>query len=281
MKALLWLLMLCSALARGQDIVIWNQLAEHPNPAIVRLLRLALDNTSAEYGDYRIRLSEPMEQGRVVHELISGAKVQVGVFAPDPQRVKELLAVPVPVAKGLLGWRLCFIREHDQKRFDGIRSLADWRARGLTLGQHLHWPDTAILQANDLKVLTITRYQSLFLMLQVGRFDCFPRSALEIQDEARRHPELAIEKQLVLRYPLTLLYFVSPQYPELAERIEKGLQMARASGDFDRLFDRYFGPAATELNLKNRAVLELESPNLTELEQDMLKDPSLWYRPRQ
>ncbi|WKE65780.1 hypothetical protein PVT67_00550 [Gallaecimonas kandeliae] len=276
MKVGCWLLLLGFA-AKGEEIIVWDQLVNYPNPAIYQLLRLALDNTKAEYGDYSIKLSEPMEQGRVVHELASGAKVQIGVFAPDPQRVKQLLAVPVPLAKGLLGWRLCFIRQGDQGRFDAIHSLKDWQASGLSLGQLKHWPDTPILQANRLKVLTSSRYENLFPMLAGGRFDCFPRAAVEILDEAHRHPELAIERHLVLRYPLTLLYFVSPKYPRLAERIHKGLDMARQDGDFDRLFDRYFGPAIRELHPKDRTVLELSNPDVTELEKQMLKEKGLWY----
>ena len=88
----------------------WNLLLDHPNPAVACLLRLSLDLTVPEYGPYRLIASPPMEQGRAVKELQSGELVQIGVFAPDEERERTLLAIHVPLAKGLLGWRVCLIR---------------------------------------------------------------------------------------------------------------------------------------------------------------------------
>ena len=53
-------------------------------------------------------------------------------------------------------------------------------------------------------------YDALFNMLRKQRFDCFLRSVIEIEEELKQHPELAIEPHLVFRYPLALLFFVSP-----------------------------------------------------------------------
>lgn len=70
------------ATATEQPIRAWNLLLDHPNPAVVQLLRLSLDLTVPEYGPYQLVSSPQMEQGRAVKELRSGELVQVGVFAP-------------------------------------------------------------------------------------------------------------------------------------------------------------------------------------------------------
>ncbi len=97
--------------ATEQPIRAWNLLLDHPNPAVVQLLRLSLDLTVPEYGPYQLVSSPQMEQGRAVKELRSGELVQVGVFAPDGERERELLAIHIPLAKGLLGWRVCLVRQ--------------------------------------------------------------------------------------------------------------------------------------------------------------------------
>ncbi len=174
--------------ATEQPIRAWNLLLDHPNPAVVQLLRLSLDLTVPEYGPYKLVSSPQMEQGRAVKELRSGELVQVGVFAPDGERERELLAIHIPLAKGLLGWRVCLIRQGDEGRFAAIGSLADWHRAGLSIGQHRSWPDTRLLKANGLKVTVGNLYEALFNMLRKKRFDCFLRSVIEIEDELRQYP---------------------------------------------------------------------------------------------
>ena len=280
-RILLWCITLFagSALAAESHIRAWNLLLEHPNPAVAGLLRLSRDLTVPEYGPYQLIASPPMEQGRAVKALQEGALVQIGVFAPDEERERSLLAVHIPLAKGLLGWRVCLIQQGDEGRFSGIGSLADWHSAGLTIGQHRSWPDTRLLKANGLKVTVGNLYEALFNMLSKRRFDCFLRSVIEIEDELKQHPELAIEPHLVFRYPLALLFFVSPQYPELAQRIELGLQRARQSGAFDQIFEKEFGSTIRRLKLDERIMLELHNPDLPSRSRIMMADPSLIYAP--
>ncbi len=267
------------ATATEQPIRAWNLLLDHPNPAVVQLLRLSLDLTVPEYGPYQLVSSPQMEQGRAVKELRSGELVQVGVFAPDGQRERELLAIHIPLAKGLLGWRVCLVRQGDEGRFAAIESLADWHRAGLSICQHRSWPDTQLLRANGLKVTVGNLYEALFNMLRKKRFDCFLRSVIEVEDELRQHPDLAIEPRLVFRYPLALLFFVSPKYPELAQRIELGLQRARQSGAFDRVFEEGFGSTIRRLKLDERVRLELHNPDLPLPSRIMMADPALIYNP--
>ncbi|MBS4705992.1 hypothetical protein [Aeromonas veronii] len=265
--------------AAEQPIRAWNLLLDHPNPAVVQLLRLSLDLTVPEYGPYQLVSSPQMEQGRAVKELRSGELVQVGVFAPDGERERELLAIHIPLAKGLLGWRVCLVRQGDEGRFAAIGSLADWHRAGLYIGQHRSWPDTQLLRANGLKVTVGNLYEALFNMLRKKRFDCFLRSVIEVEDELRQHPDLAIEPRLVFRYPLALLFFVSPKYPELAQRIELGLLRARQSGAFDRVFEEGFGSTIRRLKLDERVRLELHNPDLPLPSRIMIADPALIYNP--
>ncbi|MGL6241100.1 transporter substrate-binding domain-containing protein [Aeromonas dhakensis] len=280
-RSWLWCFILLAGSVQAAETPIraWNLLLDHPNPAVAGLLRLSLDLTVPEYGPYRLIASPPMEQGRAVKELQGGELVQVGVFAPDEERERTLLAIHVPLAKGLLGWRVCLVRQGDEGRFANIRSLTDWRQAGFRIGQHRSWPDTRLLKENGLDVVVGGLYEALFNMLHKRRFDCFLRSVIEIEDELTQHPDLAIEPHLVFRYPLALLFFVSPRYPELAKRIELGLQRARQSGDYERIFEAGFGSTIRRLQLERRVMLELSNPDLPTGSRAMMQDPSLIYAP--
>lgn len=280
-RSWLWCFILLAGSVQAAETPIraWNLLLAHPNPAVAGLLRLSLDLTVPEYGPYRLIASPPMEQGRAVKELQGGELVQVGVFAPDEERERTLLAIHVPLAKGLLGWRVCLVRQGDEGRFANIRSLTDWRQAGFRIGQHRSWPDTRLLKENGLDVVVGGLYEALFNMLHKRRFDCFLRSVIEIEDELTQHPDLAIEPHLVFRYPLALLFFVSPRYPELAKRIELGLQRARQSGDYERIFEAGFGSTIRRLQLERRVMLELSNPDLLTGSRAMMQDPSLIYAP--
>ncbi|HCT2508757.1 TPA: transporter substrate-binding domain-containing protein [Aeromonas dhakensis] len=280
-RSWLWCVILLAGSVQATETPIraWNLLLDHPNPAVAGLLRLSLDLTVPEYGPYRLIASPPMEQGRAVKELQGGELVQVGVFAPDEERERTLLAIHVPLAKGLLGWRVCLVQQGDEGRFANIRSLTDWRQAGLRIGQHRSWPDTRLLKENGLDVVVGGLYEALFNMLRKRRFDCFLRSVIEIEDELTQHPDLAIEPHLVFRYPLALLFFVSPRYPELAKRIELGLLRVRQSGDYERIFEAGFGSTIRRLQLDRRVMLELSNPDLPTGSRAMMQDPSLIYAP--
>ncbi|RUQ17380.1 hypothetical protein [Aeromonas dhakensis] len=255
-RSWLWCVILLAGSVQAAETPIraWNLLLDHPNPAVAGLLRLSLDLTVPEYGPYRLIASPPMEQGRAVKELQGGELVQVGVFAPDEERERTLLAIHVPLAKGLLGWRVCLVRQGDEGRFANIRSLIDWQQAGLRIGQHRSWPDTRLLKENGLDVVVGGLYEALFNMLRKRRFDCFLRSVIEIEDELTQHPDLA-------------------------KRIELGLQRARQSGDYERIFEAGFGSTIRRLQLDRRVMLELSNPDLPAGSRAMMQDPSLIYAP--
>ena len=56
-------------------------------------------------------------------------------------------------------------------------------------------------------------YEGLFDMLAAGRFELFSRGVVEVGEELAKqkssHPELVIERHLMLYYPLTRYFYVT------------------------------------------------------------------------
>lgn len=241
----------------------------------LRLLKLGLSKSGSEY---RVELAATsMNQERQVLELEAGRTIDVAPIPSSAEREQRLLAVRIPIQKGVLGWRLGLIRKGDRARFAGIGSLADLQRVRIAQGQE--WPDTQILRANGIDVITAPKYEGLFPMLAGERFDYFPRSVNEIWDELESHAgTLEVEPRIALHYPYDAYFMLNRNNGALAEALRRGLEAAIADGSFDRLFDEYHGERLRKARLDQRIVIELRNPLMTGA--TPTDRPELWYQAR-
>jgi len=238
----------------------------------LELLKLALSEMGP---DYRVELADvPMSQDREVLELEAGRSIDVAPLPSSAEREARLLAVRIPINRGVLGLRLGLIRKGDAARLANVKTLDD--LKHLRLAQGEAWPDTEILRANGVPVITAATYEGLFKMLAGGRFDYFPRSALEIWDEQASNADtLEIEPHIALHYYYDAYYMVNRDNTRLAEIIRQGLEKAIADGSADRLFEQHYGERLRQLHLDKRVIIELKNPLLTP--GTPVDRPELWY----
>jgi len=243
----------------------------------IEVLKLAIEQCGVPYALQAV--PQPVGQGRAIRQLSAGeGPLQLIWSMTSKSRERALLPLRIPLDRGLMGWRLLRVRKSDQQRFARIHSLAELAP--LTAGQMYDWPDTEILRANGLQVGTASAYESLFAMLQRGRTDYFPRSALEIEDDLVRYGakhELAIAPGLLLRYPTAFYFFVSPREPRLAEDLGRGLERLVNDGGMRALFLQHMQPLLKQLGLNRRQVLALRNPLLPEA--TPLRRSELWEEP--
>ncbi len=238
----------------------------------LKVLGLALDKAKV---DYELQPSKSnMTQGRALLQMAQGVDVDVVWTMTSKEREEVLLPIRIPLEKGLLGWRIFLIQTKNAGKFANIKSLDDLKK--YEAGQGHDWPDTEILRASGLKVKGSPNYDSIFKMLEAGRFDYFPRSVLEIWDEAKSHPDmdLEIEKTVVVQYPTAQYFFVNKKNTQLAGLIESGLQLALKDGSFDKLFLEEYGEDLKRANLKGRTHFLIGNPLLPA--QTPLQDKRLW-----
>ncbi|UXY54977.1 substrate-binding periplasmic protein [Pseudomonas tohonis] len=251
---------------------------EDPEAYVVELLRLALAHSG---GDYQLEPSlEPMPQSRAQLSLErNDGRVQLMWTMTTREREADLLPIRIPIYKGLISWRVFLVRADQRDLLAGVTRREQLEA--LRMGQRHDWPDTDILRANGLTVVTTPGYENLFRMLDAGRFELFPREVVVAWDEQRRAEanglHLAVDDHLVLHYPTAFYFFTSRQRPELAAAIQRGLEAAIADGSFEHLFQRYHGETLRRARMERRRVIELVNPDLPEgtpIERD-----ELWYHP--
>lgn len=244
----------------------------------VDLLRLVLERTQDVDGAFHLKPAEKrMFQGRAIISLQKGEALDVVWTMTSKEREEDLLPIRIPLLKGLLGYRIFLIRPQDTEKFAAITTLEDLKS--LTAGQGHDWPDTKILRANGLQVITAGTYDGLFEMLERGRIDYFPRGVNEPWAELQAHPEseLIVEESILLKYPAAIYFFVNKKDRALANRIERGLRLMMKDGSFDEFFHTHphTQPIFERANLEQRKTFTLENPLLPP--ETPLDEEELWY----
>lgn len=227
----------------------------------VNMIELALRHIDTPYKIETI--PGEITQARNIEDVATG-RLDIMWAATNEEMEAQLLPVRIPLYKGLLGHRIFIIQRDAQDKFDRVRNFEDLKQ--ITFGQGGTWADTRILESNGLKVVKANKYNSLFYMVDGGRFDAFPRGVQEPWGEIAQRPQLAlaVEKKLMFVYRMPFYLFVSNTNPQLAADLELGLNRAIADGSFDKLF--YSDPTVQDVlqksGLKNRLVFELKNPTL-------------------
>lgn len=245
----------------------------------IALLRGALDETVRDFGPYEMHpASVQMNEPRFMLEAESGRLVNVVWGATSSEREARLHPIRIPLGKGILGYRILFIRDAMQPQFDRVRTLDDLRRFRFCLGPG--WGDVPVYLHAGLHV-DLAEYAQLLEMVQAGRCDVFSRGINEIFDEAgRKSPRLdhvAIERGLLLHYRYPFYLFVSPHEDHLATRIETGLRRMLADGRYERIFAEHNGEWIRLANTAGRRTIELENPELPAA--TPVGDARLWFQP--
>ena len=234
------------------------------------VLDLAMKETNT---GYTIKSSDQiMERGRALMELQEGKTINLHWTSMAANVEKTLRPIRIPIHRGLIGYRVFIVRKDRQADFDKVHNLEELKA--LSGGQGLGWVDSEILKDAGLNV-QISTYDLLFKMVEAGRIDYYPRGVVEAFTEldARKvsEPDLAVEKHLLLLYTSDFIFYTSKHDERLAATIEKGLTAAYQDGSYMKLFNShpYIQEAIKRSDLKNRIVIRLDNPYLSDQDRDI------------
>ncbi|WDE07920.1 transporter substrate-binding domain-containing protein [Thalassomonas viridans] len=243
----------------------------------IELLQLVLDKTRDEFGSAVLQAETfNMSHGRGELSLENGL-IDVAFFATNKTREQRFRAIKYPILQGILGYRILLVHKGRQADFAGIKSL-EQLANDFIGGFGTHWADMAILEDNQLKIITNPLYPNLFAMLDANRFDYFPRGINEIWQEAKQLGEsyrnIVIEQTLAFYYPYPVYFFVTRDNTRLAKRIRLGLEQALKDGSLKELFLKYHLQDIQRSRLHQRRILLLEN---NQLPLDSPKPDSQWW----
>lgn len=230
------------------------------------LLQLVLNRTKAEYGPAQLKQLQPPALGDYRYLLMKQNFIDVHHFGTSLEMERDLLPVRVPLLAGGLGWRGFIIRKADRVAFSQIRHFNELKR--LTACQGELWPDSDIMRAAGLKVLTAERHDQMLELLRRERCDYFPRSIFEGPVEqkafATLYPDLEFNTSVLLQYPFAMYFFVNKNNKVLAERLFKGLDRLAKSGELQAFLQAH--PIARQVfplsQFSQAVVFHLDNPLL-------------------
>ena len=224
------------------------------------LIKLILDNSGIDFNLYYCQ--KPGEHAIQIERVKKGT-ITIQSFGAFEKLEKELIPIRIPVFKGLIGYRVFLINDNDQKKFAQIRTLDDLqRLAGI---QGKGWTDIKVMEDAGLHQNAVLGGAIYRMLNRGGRADYFSRAVYEAVGELQTlkttYPNLAIEKKILLTYPFAMYFYVSPKYPELAEKLRDSFLKLVESGRFDQFFygHHYIRSAIEKTNLVDR--IKFEIPN--------------------
>lgn len=247
----------------------------------VELLQKALLKAADGRDVPELKVTMLMEQDRAAHELALGRTIDIFWMGINNARARALRVIPIPLERGLIGYRQFIVHKKHLKAFEKIQDVKDLSQ--FTACQGAQWPDTDILRDARLPVVTSTGYERLFRQLVAGRCDYFPRGFHEIKIEMaqreQQYPELAVVDSLILHYPFASYFFVRKDNVELAEWVERGLEKMIEDGEFiqhmqEHQHTRRAFPLATS---HSRRILSIPNHSLPESEN--YTNSRYWFQP--
>lgn len=235
------------------------------------LLRLALDATKAEYGEYEIK---DLPAGSVP------TYARLRIYAEDAQFenfiykdsasneiVEKLHGIEFPVDLGVTGYRIGFVSPESRPKVARVNTIEELKK--LTIIQGRGWLDSDILKKIGFKVVEGSNIKGLFYMAANDRGDIFLIGANELEREWRKNQDieyLHYDESICIYYSLPKFFFVNKNNKILAERVDRGLKIAYESGAVRRLWDEYYGDAVKFSALNKRKIFRFENPLIDSLD---------------
>lgn len=247
------------------------------------LLTLIIEATNNDFGVGTIQISDVvMSRNRIFRGLLEGKTVNVIAEASNSQWDEQLIPIKIPIRKGIQGFRVFIIKKQNLPIMANINTLAQLMA--LDTGSGSQWSSKAAMQNAGFNVIESIQYDNLFNMLSMGRFITFGRGVneafQEVEQFKQQYPDLVVDDNILLHIPLATYYYVAPNQPRLATRIQEGLKRIIANGKFDELFYRRHCEFLLKSNINHRRVFKINNPLTTEAEmtsivgKDFLLEPS-------
>ncbi|TVZ41100.1 hypothetical protein P886_0439 [Alteromonadaceae bacterium 2753L.S.0a.02] len=249
----------------------WGETPKRDNYEYMAL-QMALEKTRSSHGEFSLeRVVRSVSRKRAMREINVGKIINVRPgpwLKGDNENRPEAeinLPVEIPIMQSLLGYRRLIVRKEDLPVFNKITSKLELQR--LVAGQGQGWVDMFIYNHNKFSASDSAEVvENLVPMLAKQRFDYVPMSVVEIDSLINRAGDIqnlvAEAPNITLYYPLPVIFYVSINRPELAERLQRGLTLASEDGSMEALLRKQFAAEIAKLESPHNRFIVLENPFL-------------------
>lgn len=253
---------------RVTNISMWNGNKTDSRQEYEReILAAALSATNKTHGPWNLTIDKtdyPAAEDEASVFRTKGFDIFGTVAGNQKLANEQKILIPLPLMKGLLGYRILIVRAGDREKFAAIKTAKELQK--LRLGIPSTWADAELFRQNGYQVVEKGSFDELFTRLRNKEFDYVSFGANEVAgvfaERAATGGELVIEQSLLVYYPFPLVFYVNPQNKALAARVTQGLTRISSNGELDKIFKRYFGKELEQLKLHERQKIQLNNPML-------------------
>ncbi|XOV78853.1 MAG: hypothetical protein ACFHVJ_18305 [Aestuariibacter sp.] len=175
-------------------------------------------------------------------QLVNRGIIDLTIFGAASDPANKAREVPVPVAAGLLGYRVSFVHKDKLQQFNNLNSLEALKQWVACLGKD--WKDADIFEFNDLTVNRLSEYELMLKALQVGRCDYFPRAIhegfIEAENIRDAYPDIRLATEIIIHYPFASHIYIHADDEKLYNDVLQGLKKMTLSGELQAFLQQHF-----------------------------------------
>ncbi|KMT64091.1 substrate-binding periplasmic protein [Catenovulum maritimum] len=263
-----WIKWCVLALIVGQSCyakdIVYRGLGVYRDAYHTELLQTILDHSKhGAYDAKSYHLTIPHQ--RAFELLTSKRDIDITIGYATQERLDLYQAIPIPIMKGLSGWRVVLVHEDNINTFKDIKTLNQLKT--YKPGMFHTWTDNKIFEHNGIESTKGAHWVGLFRMLHKKRFDYFPMSILEAAREAKLYKQeyqlsIAVDPYILITYPVCFYFYVEKNNHELAQHLNQGFEKIIANGEFDKIFSKHHSGILKEFFTGSRKVIRLKNPLL-------------------
>ena len=228
-----------------------------------KLLKLALEKTKDEHGEYTLKIASDMNFARAMHFIQNNQFKNLIIKRGLSSNLlnKQITFADFPINLGIANYRICFINKDMKINFSKAKNINDLKS--FVFGHGIGWLDTIFFKNSALTVQEISTYEALFTMVANGRIDAYCRGLDEIFNEFDMHShinELVYDESILIHYSQPRFFIANIANKKIITRIEKGLKIAFEDGSLMKLWVKKHQTSIERANLIKRKVIFLASP---------------------
>lgn len=211
--------------------------------------------------------------------LVQRGELDVMYAGTTIEMEEQLQPIHFPITRGLIGSRIFIINKKYQKEYDEIENIDDLKKHTGILS--FGWPEKEVFEAVGLKQAEKV-YADIFPSLNSGSRYYFSRGVLEafseLIDKEEVMPNLAVEKNILLKYQAAVLFFINPKNKRLRTILNDGFNKGYEDGSYEQFLYNHplIKSSFEKAKLENRLVVDIPNPFFPE--RSMLIPNEYWHQ---
>lgn len=213
----------------------------------------------------------PMGNERRNVFMVSSGQTDMDMMPATPDRLKlvqegRLRMIPVPLDRGILGYRVNLLLESQKNRLSAVHSAKDLSSS--VMGQNEGWMDIEIYRSAGIPTKEIRNWSNgeFAEQMEAGFIDLFPLGLEEtltyfLPHFRKQYPQLSVDSHILLYYPWFRFVWVSPaaKTDALYEALQRGFDIIATNGVFLETWQRHCAEPEAR-HFASRRIIQISNP---------------------